>query len=149
VACSSSSRNLQIAKKLGETCFEFPTRVRKIPYVEWFYPFLPQQAFNMPTDEDERTRLSGRIPPRTYDRLCHELPAFSTDTARVQFLVQYYLDDKDAERCMPPAHPPAESHDTSDEGYRETTSPQTETDDSQSESIDSETQPNQREQSPD
>lgn len=59
---------------------------------------------------DDRARITARMPQEVYDRLSDELSAFSTDTARFQFLVQFYLDYKDMQcQCMPP-HPPAESH---------------------------------------
>jgi hypothetical protein len=59
---------------------------------------------------DDRARITARMPQEAYDQLRDELSAFSTDTARFQFLVQFYLDYKDMQcRCMPQAHPPAES----------------------------------------
>jgi hypothetical protein len=59
---------------------------------------------------DDRARITARLPQEEYDRLLDELSAFSTDTARFQFLVQFYLDYKDMQcRCTPQAHPPAES----------------------------------------
>ena len=44
--------------------------------------------------DDDRVRSTVRLPPEAYDALCEELPSFSTDTARFQFLVQFYLDYK-------------------------------------------------------
>jgi hypothetical protein len=44
--------------------------------------------------DDDRVRSTVRLPPEAYDALCKELPSFSTDTARFQFLVQFYLDYK-------------------------------------------------------
>lgn len=41
---------------------------------------------------DERTRATVRLPQEAYDQLCRELTGFSTDTARFQFEVQFYLD---------------------------------------------------------
>jgi hypothetical protein len=45
---------------------------------------------------DDRTRATVRLPDDAYDQLCAELPSFSTDTARFQFLVQFYLDHQQA-----------------------------------------------------
>ena len=44
--------------------------------------------------DDDRVRSTVRLPQDAYDALCAELPSFSTDTARYQFLVQFYLDYK-------------------------------------------------------
>lgn len=44
--------------------------------------------------DDDRVRSTVRLPEDAYDALCAELPSFSTDTARFQFLVQFYLDYK-------------------------------------------------------
>lgn len=44
---------------------------------------------------DTRKRISIRLPQDAYDRLCAETPSISTDTARFQHVVQFYLDYKD------------------------------------------------------
>lgn len=44
--------------------------------------------------DDDRVRLTVRLPQDAYDNLCEELSCFSTDTARLQFLTQFYLDYK-------------------------------------------------------
>lgn len=43
---------------------------------------------------DDRTRVTVRLPDDAYEELCDELPSFSADTSRFQFLVQFYLDYK-------------------------------------------------------
>jgi hypothetical protein len=43
---------------------------------------------------DDRKRVTVRLPQDAYDQLCAELSSFSTDTARFQFVVQFYLDYK-------------------------------------------------------
>jgi hypothetical protein len=43
---------------------------------------------------DDRKRVTARLPQEAYDQLCAELTSFSTDTARFQFVVQFYLDYK-------------------------------------------------------
>lgn len=96
---------------------------------------------------DDRARMSTRMPQEVYDRLCAELPAFSTDTARFQFLAQFYLDYKDMHcRCMTQAHPPVESHTTRAHPREETTSrsdhqsPSTTDSDTASDATDTDTQ---------
>jgi hypothetical protein len=61
---------------------------------------------------DERHRATVRMPPKAHDRLCEELPCFSTDTARFQYLVQFYFDFIDNMGYFPQnppggANPPA------------------------------------------
>lgn len=59
---------------------------------------------------DERARATVRMPEEAYQRLCNELPAFNTDTARFQFLIQFYFDYRSgACSCSSRANPPAES----------------------------------------
>lgn len=60
---------------------------------------------------DDRHRATVRMPPEAYQRLCDELPSFSTDTARFQYLMQFYFDliDMGFLQCLPsgpnaPAH---------------------------------------------
>lgn len=51
---------------------------------------------------DDRARVTVRLPEDAYEELCAELPSFSADTSRFQFLVQFYLDYKQlghAPRC--------------------------------------------------
>ena len=43
---------------------------------------------------DDRARVTVRLPEDAYEELCAELPSFSADTSRFQFLVQFYLDYK-------------------------------------------------------
>lgn len=43
---------------------------------------------------DDRVRVTMRLHEETYDRLCAELESFSTDTSRMQYLTQFYLDAK-------------------------------------------------------
>jgi hypothetical protein len=43
---------------------------------------------------DDRARVTVRLPHDAYEELCAELPSFSADTSRFQFLVQFYLDYK-------------------------------------------------------
>jgi hypothetical protein len=47
---------------------------------------------------DDRARATVRLSQESYDRLCAELSAFNTDTARFQFVVQFYLDYKQTGR---------------------------------------------------
>ena len=47
---------------------------------------------------DDRTRVTVRLPDDAYEELCAELPSFSADTSRFQFLVQFYLDYKQFEQ---------------------------------------------------
>jgi hypothetical protein len=47
---------------------------------------------------DDRTRVTVRLPDDAYEELCGELPSFSADTSRFQFLVQFYLDYKQLEQ---------------------------------------------------
>lgn len=47
---------------------------------------------------DDRKRATVRLSQESYDRLCNELTTFSTDTARFQFVVQFYLDYKQTGR---------------------------------------------------
>ena len=47
---------------------------------------------------DDRTRVTVRLPDDAYEELCDELPGFSADTSRFQFLVQFYLDYKQLEQ---------------------------------------------------
>lgn len=78
--------------------------------------------------DDDRARITARMPQDVYDQLTTELSAFSTDTARFQFLVQFYLDYKDMQcRCMPQAHPPAEFRPPRSPAREEGTSPRQET----------------------
>lgn len=44
--------------------------------------------------DDDRKRVTTRLSPDVYQELCDELPSFESDTARIQFLVQFYLDYK-------------------------------------------------------
>ena len=74
---------------------------------------------------DDRHRATVRMPQEAYDRLCAELPSFSTDTARFQYLLQFYFDyldtyssprnHPDSEGPAPPAcrenRPPRNEHD--------------------------------------
>jgi hypothetical protein len=52
---------------------------------------------------DERERVTTRLPPNVYEKLCDELPSFDSDTARLQFVVQFYLDYKELGHQQPPA----------------------------------------------
>ncbi|MFB6197734.1 MAG: hypothetical protein ABEI52_05615 [Halobacteriaceae archaeon] len=45
--------------------------------------------------EDEVERINLRIPRRKYEWLQDELDSFTSDTARFQYLVQFYSDHKD------------------------------------------------------
>lgn len=47
---------------------------------------------------DDRARATVRLSQESYDKLCDELTAFSTDTARFQFVVQFYFDYKQTDR---------------------------------------------------
>lgn len=47
---------------------------------------------------DDRARATVRLSQESYDRLCAELSTFQTDTARFQFVVQFYLDYKQTGR---------------------------------------------------
>lgn len=49
-------------------------------------------AFAMSND---MTRLTVRLPSDSADRLRSDLSCFTTDAARIQFLVQFYFDYKD------------------------------------------------------
>lgn len=51
---------------------------------------------------DDRERLTTRLQPEVYEQLCDELPSFDSDTARLQFLVQFYLDYKELGHPQPP-----------------------------------------------
>lgn len=44
--------------------------------------------------DDSLGRLNVRIPQAKLDWLREELDAFTTDTGRVQFLIQYYANDQ-------------------------------------------------------
>lgn len=44
--------------------------------------------------DDDRKRVTTRFPQDIYQELCDELPCFDSDTARIQFLAQFYLDYK-------------------------------------------------------
>lgn len=46
--------------------------------------------------DDSLGRLNVRVPQAKLDWLREELDAFTTDTGRVQFLIQYYADDQEA-----------------------------------------------------
>jgi hypothetical protein len=88
---------------------------------------------------DDPARITARMPQEKYDRLCDELSVFSTDTARFQFLVQFYLDYKDMQcRCMPQAHPPAESHAPPARSQRDAASPSEQESVSNTDSVSSE-----------
>jgi hypothetical protein len=63
---------------------------------------------------DDRTRASIRLPQEAYDQLCAELTGFHTDTARFQFVVQFYLDYKTKDH-LPGAATDGPGHDASDE----------------------------------
>jgi hypothetical protein len=63
---------------------------------------------------DERARATVRLPQEAYDQLCRELTGFSTDTARFQFVVQFYLDYK-AHEHLPGAATDGPETDSSDE----------------------------------
>ena len=49
---------------------------------------------------DDRARVTVRLPEDAYEELCAELPSFSADTSRFQFLVQFYLDYKQLGRGL-------------------------------------------------
>jgi hypothetical protein len=51
---------------------------------------------------DDRERVTTRLSPEVYEQLCDELPSFNSDTARLQFLVQFYLDYKKLGHQQPP-----------------------------------------------
>jgi hypothetical protein len=52
---------------------------------------------------DDRERVTTRLQPDVYDQLCDELPSFDSDTARLKFVVQFYLDYKELGHPQPPA----------------------------------------------
>ena len=56
---------------------------------------------------DDRTRVTVRLPDGAYEELCNELPSFSADTSRFQFLVQFYLDYKQLGQVPSCQCPPA------------------------------------------
>jgi hypothetical protein len=68
---------------------------------------------------DDRKRVTVRLPQEAYEQLCAELSAFSTDTARFQYVVQFYLDHK--ERKYIPG-PPGDCTSAPDDGERTDTS---------------------------
>jgi hypothetical protein len=75
--------------------------------------------FFLPADggivmSDDRARATVRLPQEAYDQLCRELTGFSTDTARFQFVVQFYLDYK-AHEHRPGASTDGPETDGSDE----------------------------------
>lgn len=45
-------------------------------------------------DEDDIARINMRVPQEKYEWLQEELDSFTSDTARVQFLIQFYSDHK-------------------------------------------------------
>lgn len=47
--------------------------------------------------EDEVARINMRIPQGKYAWLQEELDSFTSDTARFQYLIQFYSDHKDNE----------------------------------------------------
>lgn len=51
------------------------------------------------TDEadDEVARINMRIPREKYEWLQRELDSFTSDTARFQYLIQFYSDQKEAD----------------------------------------------------
>lgn len=46
-------------------------------------------------DVDDIARINMRIPKQKYEWLQDELDSFTSDTARVQFLIQFYSDQRD------------------------------------------------------
>ena len=75
--------------------------------------------FFLPADgrgamSDERTRATVRLPQEAYEQLCAELTGVSTDTARFQFVVQFYLDYKTQDH-LPGASTDAPEPDASDD----------------------------------
>jgi hypothetical protein len=52
---------------------------------------------------EDRKRVTTRLRPEVYEQLCDELSTFDSDTARLQFLVQFYLDYKELGHPQPPA----------------------------------------------
>lgn len=45
-------------------------------------------------DDDDIARINMRIPKEKYEWLQDELDSFTSDTARVQFLIQFYSEQK-------------------------------------------------------
>lgn len=52
---------------------------------------------------DDRKRVTTRLRPEVYEQLCDELSSFDTDTARLKFVIQFYLDYKELGHPQPPA----------------------------------------------
>lgn len=48
--------------------------------------------------EDDVARINMRIPRGKYEWLQEELDSFTSDTARVQYLIQFYSDHKEDDR---------------------------------------------------
>lgn len=45
-------------------------------------------------DEDDVVRINMRLPRDKYEWLQGELDSFTSDTARIQYLIQFYSDQK-------------------------------------------------------
>lgn len=45
--------------------------------------------------DDDIARLNMRVPREKYEWLQEELDSFTSDTARIQFLIQFYSDHKE------------------------------------------------------
>lgn len=56
----------------------------------------------MAHSEDGLGRLNIRVPQAKLEWLREELDSFTTDTGRVQFLIQYYSDDQEATTASAP-----------------------------------------------
>jgi hypothetical protein len=63
---------------------------------------------------DDRERVTVRLPQNAYEKLCTELSSFSTDTARFQFVAQFYLDYKEQRDLPGSPSPCTDTHGESD-----------------------------------
>ena len=49
--------------------------------------------------DEEVERINLRVPNQKYEWLQNELDSFTSDTARFQYLIQFYSDHHDSEDC--------------------------------------------------
>lgn len=53
------------------------------------------------SDDQDVVRINMRLPSQKYEWLMDELDSFTSDTARIQYLIQFYSDFKNTNQLEP------------------------------------------------
>jgi hypothetical protein len=109
IVCSDEQSNQKRSENLNEfgDIQRSPSPLKKFPFYRNIYDGTAWDKSMSDADtasssgssssdvDDDVARINMRIPQRKYEWLQEELDSFTSDTARLQYLIQFYSDHKE------------------------------------------------------